>query len=67
MPRQKQIRPRHDGERKTANLWHDRAWWASRVAGLTLVIHLLDNVKQKPIEPFIKETMESGSLVYIDE
>lgn len=31
------------------------------------MIHLLDNVKQKTIEPFIKDTMASGTLVYTDE
>ena len=29
-----------------------------------VVIHLLDNVKQKTIEPFIKDKIESGTLVY---
>ena len=31
------------------------------------VMHLLSNVQQKTIEPFIKDTIESGSLVYTDE
>jgi transposase len=31
------------------------------------VIHLLANVKQKTIEPFIKDISESGTLVYTDE
>jgi transposase-like protein len=35
--------------------------------GGQVVINLLDNVKQKTIEPFIKDTIESGSLVYTDE
>ena len=35
--------------------------------GGQVVIHLLDNVKQKTIEPFIKDTIESGTLVYTDE
>ena len=35
--------------------------------GGQVVINLLDNVKQKTIEPFIKDTLESGSLVYTDE
>jgi transposase-like protein len=35
--------------------------------GGQVVINLLDNVKQKTIEPFIKDTSESGSLVYTDE
>jgi transposase-like protein len=35
--------------------------------GGEVVIRLLDNVKQKTIEPFIKETIESGTLVYTDE
>ena len=35
--------------------------------GGEVVIRLLDNVKQKTIEPFIKETIESGALVYTDE
>jgi transposase len=66
-PRQKQIRSRHDGERKTASFWDDSTWWPSHVEGLTLVIRLLDNVKQKTIEPFIKDTIESGTLVDTDE
>jgi transposase len=28
---------------------------------------VIDNVKQKTIEPFIKDTIESGTLVYTDE
>ena len=35
--------------------------------GGQVVIHLLDNVKQKTIEPLIKDTIESGTLVYTDE
>jgi transposase-like protein len=35
--------------------------------GGQVVIHLLDNVKQKTIEPFIKDTIESGTLVYTDD
>ena len=35
--------------------------------GGQVMIHLLDNVKQKTIEPFIKDTMASGTLVYTDE
>ena len=35
--------------------------------GGQVVVHLLSNVKQKTIEPFIKDTIESGSLVYTDE
>ena len=35
--------------------------------GGEVVIRLLDNVEQKTIEPFIKETIESGTLVYTDE
>jgi transposase-like protein len=35
--------------------------------GGQVVINLLDNVKQKTIEPFIKDTLESGTLVYTDE
>jgi len=35
--------------------------------GGQVVIHLLDNVKQKTIEPFIKDTIESGTLVDTDE
>ena len=35
--------------------------------GGQVVINLLDNVKQKTIEPFIKDTIESGSLVYTNE
>ena len=35
--------------------------------GGQVVINLLDNVKQKTIEPFIKDTLDSGSLVYTDE
>ena len=35
--------------------------------GGQVVIHLLANVKQKTIEPFIKDTIESGTLVYTDE
>jgi len=32
-----------------------------------VVIHLLANVKQQTIEPFIKDTIASGTLVYTDE
>jgi hypothetical protein len=35
--------------------------------GGQVVIHLFDNVKQKTIEPFIKDTIASGTLVYTDE
>jgi transposase-like protein len=35
--------------------------------GGQVVINLLDNVQQKTIEPFIKATIESGTLVYTDE
>jgi transposase-like protein len=35
--------------------------------GGQVVINLLDNVKQKTIEPFLKDTIESGTLVYTDE
>jgi transposase-like protein len=35
--------------------------------GGQVVIHLLANVKQKTIEPLIKDTIESGTLVYTDE
>ena len=35
--------------------------------GALVVLHLLANVKQKPIEPFIKDTIASGTLVYTDE
>ncbi len=31
-----------------------------------VVIKMLANVKQKTIEPFIKDTIESGALVYTD-
>jgi hypothetical protein len=31
------------------------------------MLHLLANVKQKTIEPLIKDTIESGTLVYTDE
>ena len=31
--------------------------------GGQVVMHLLANVKQKTIEPFIKDTIESGTLV----
>ena len=31
--------------------------------GGQVVINLLDNVKQKTIEPFIKETIDPGTLV----
>jgi hypothetical protein len=32
-----------------------------------VVINLLANVKQKTIEPYIKETIAPGTLVYTDE
>ena len=35
--------------------------------GGQVVIHLLTNVKQKTIEPFIKDTIVSGTLIYTDE
>ena len=35
--------------------------------GGQVVIHLLANVKQKTIEPFIKDTINPGTLVYTDE
>ena len=35
--------------------------------GGQVVMHLLANVQQKTIEPFIKDTIESGTLVYTDE
>src|SRR5213080_1536223 len=35
--------------------------------GGQVVIHLLANVQQKTIEPLIKDTIESGTLVYTDE
>ena len=35
--------------------------------GGQVVIHLLANVKQKTIEPFIKDTIDPGTLVYTDE
>ena len=35
--------------------------------GGQVVIHLLANVKQKTIEPFIKDTIVSGTLIYTDE
>src|SRR6266481_2536262 len=35
--------------------------------GGQVVINLLANVKQKTIEPLIKETIVSGALVYTDE
>ena len=35
--------------------------------GGQVVINLLANVKQKTIEPFIKDTIVSGTLVYTDE
>ena len=35
--------------------------------GGLVVLHLLANVKQKTIEPFIKDTIASGTLVYTDE
>ena len=35
--------------------------------GGQVVIHLLNNVKQKTIEPFIKDTIVPGACVYTDE
>jgi transposase-like protein len=35
--------------------------------GGQVLIHLLENVEQKTIEPFIKGTIASGTLVYTDE
>ncbi len=35
--------------------------------GGQVVIHLLANVQHKTIEPFIKDTMVAGTLVYRDE
>jgi transposase-like protein len=35
--------------------------------GGLVVLHLLVTVKQKTIEPLIKDTIESGTLVYTDE
>jgi hypothetical protein len=35
--------------------------------GGQVVIHLLANVKQKTIEPLMKDTIVSGTLVYTDE
>ena len=35
--------------------------------GGQVVIHLLANVKQKTIEPLIKDTIHSGTLIYTDE
>ena len=35
--------------------------------GGQVVIHLLANVKQKTIEPLMKDTIASGTLVYTDE
>ena len=35
--------------------------------GGQVVIHLMANVKQQTIEPFIKDTIASGTLVYTDE
>ena len=35
--------------------------------GALVVLHLLAHVKQKTIEPFIKDTIASGTLVYTDE
>ena len=35
--------------------------------GGQVVINLLDNVKQKTIEPLIKDTIDPGTLVYMDE
>jgi len=35
--------------------------------GGQVVIHLLANVQQKTIKPFMKDTIEAGTLVYTDE
>ena len=35
--------------------------------GGLVVLHLLAHVKQKTIEPFIKDTIASGTLVYTDK
>jgi hypothetical protein len=35
--------------------------------GGPVVMHLLANVKQQTIEPFIKDTIASGTLVYTEE
>src|SRR5262245_42480956 len=35
--------------------------------GGQVVIHVLANVKQKTIEPLMKDTIKSGTLVYTDE
>ena len=35
--------------------------------GGQVVIHLLANVQQKTIEPFIKDTIIPGTLIYTDE
>jgi transposase-like protein len=35
--------------------------------GGQVVIHLLAHVKQKTIEPFLKDTLVPGTLVYTDE
>ena len=35
--------------------------------GGLVVLHLLAHVKQKTIEPFIKDTIASGTLVYTEE
>jgi transposase-like protein len=35
--------------------------------GGQVVLNLLANVKQKTIEPFIKDTIDAGTLVYTDE
>lgn len=35
--------------------------------GGSVVIHMLENVKQKTIAPFIKKTIETGSRVFTDE
>ena len=35
--------------------------------GSQVVLNLLANVKQQTIEPFIKDTIASGTLVYTDE
>jgi transposase len=35
--------------------------------GGQVVLNLLANVQQKTIEPFIKATIEAGTLVYTDE
>ena len=50
----------HFGEGKTARLW-------TLQGGGQVVINLLANVKQKTIEPLIKDTIVPGTRVYTDE